>query len=443
MNSAFLNSLFGLSSNLAAQMFSPSVPRATSRSGTIAGLCKPQSARIGVARFLIALIAAARISGAWAQSVTDTVPSISFADLELVSREVGAEHFAVRFPSPVSSGIEENDTQTLHVFLPTSRSGPVNAVVILHYWGATDHRVEFNTALELARKGMAGIVVALPYHLERTPPGVRSGQLAITPDPDRLRRTMVQAILDLKRTADWIESRPEFQRGRIGITGASLGAIVATLAVGVETRYTDAAFVVGGVDIAGVLWKSSRVVKEREELRRLGYTEAKLREVLEPIEPLRYISANSLKSAYVVGAKYDTVVPRESVEKLIASLESPYVHWLETGHYGGFLIQKRVQNSVAEYFRRSFAGLPFETPVSLDAPTIRLGITTTNESGFKIGAGIDILRPNRERDPFVTAFFTPRSGQLIAGFSVGNGLSIGAVLTPKRLSPGLFWSIVL
>lgn len=389
------------------------------------------------------IVLAAECAAAWAQSVTDTVPPASFPEMELASREVGAEHFVTRFESPSKSGVPENDILTVHAFLPSNRTGPVHAVVILHYWGATDHRVEFNTALELARKGMAGIVVALPYHLERTPPGVRSGQMAITPDPERLKRTMVQAILDLKRTVDWIESRSEFIRGQVGITGASLGAIVASLAIGVESRFTQAAFVVGGVDIAGVLWKSSRVVKEREELRHLGFTENKLREVLDPIEPLRYISANRLKAAYIVGARHDTVVPKESIEKLIDSLNQPYVHWLETGHYGGFLIQKRVQNSVAEFFRRSFLNEEFEAPVSLEAPTIRLGVTTTSESGFQIGAGVDLLRPNRDRDPFVTAFFTPRSAQLILGVSVGNGFSAGAVVTPKRLSPGLFWSIVL
>lgn len=443
MNSVFPKIPVRSSPGFAVWVQSPPVPSTRSKSGSIAGLFRLLRATVKRLRLIIFLTFAASLSAAWAQSVTDKVPAMSFGELELVAREVGAEHFVARFPSPVSSGVEENDQLTLHAFIPASRTGPVNAVVILHYWGATDHRVEFNTALELARKGIAGIVVALPYHLERTPPGVRSGQLAITPDPDRLKLTMVQAILDLKRTADWIESRPEFLRGRIGITGASLGAIVASLAVGVEPRFTDASFVVGGVDIASVLWKSSRVVKERDELRRLGYTEERLRSALEPIEPLRYISGNSLRSAYVIGAKFDTVVPRESVEKLIDSLDAPYVHWLETGHYGGFLIQKRVQNSVAEYFKRSFAGESFKTPVSLDAPTIRLGVTVGNESGFKLGAGIDVLRPNRDHDPFMTVFFTPRSGQLVVGTSLGNGLSAGVILTTKKLSPGLFWSVVL
>ena len=273
--------------------------------------------------------------------------------------------------------------------------------------------------------------------------GERSGDRAITPDPVKLTATMTQSIQDVKRTVDWIQSRSEFRRDRIGIMGSSLGGIVAALAVGVEPRFTDAAFVVGGVDLAGILWHSSRVVKERDTLRGRGFTEAKLRDALVPIEPLTYLKDHRPRSSYVVAGKYDTVIPNDASRQLIAALDNPAVHWLDTGHYGGFFIQKRVQRSIGEFFEKSFKDEPFVAPTSLNAPTIRLGVTLDFDDGVQIGAGIDLLRPNRANDPFATILFNPSGVQAAIGIELDRGLAIGAFIRPKGVSFGLLWSIVL
>ncbi|MFX9638786.1 hypothetical protein ABTO85_20010, partial [Acinetobacter baumannii] len=78
--------------------------------------------------------------------------------------------------------------------------GPVPVVVLLHYWGAPDTKVEDEIAQLLARRGIAAVAMPLPYHLGRSPMGRRSGELAIVPDPRSLNQTMTQAVLDVQRT---------------------------------------------------------------------------------------------------------------------------------------------------------------------------------------------------------------------------------------------------
>ena len=164
-------------------------------------------------------------------------------------------------------------------------------VVVLHYWGASDQKAEVSLANDLLRRGIAAVLMPLPYHLSRTPAGYRSGQLAIQADPKVLVATMSQAVLDVRRTVDWIETRPEFDSRHIGIVGTSLGSLVAANSYGVESRFGPAAFVVGGADFAHIIWNSSRVVTQREDLRRRGYTEERMRDELKPIEPLEFLSA--------------------------------------------------------------------------------------------------------------------------------------------------------
>ncbi len=378
-----------------------------------------------------------------AQTVLDIPAKISFADWKLVEQNVLTTQYSIEFPSPVVSETPANDSLNILVLVPKIAGQPVPAVVLLHYWGATDHRVELNFARELARKGIASVIMPLPYHMNRSPEGVRSGSFAISADPNHIIRTMLQAIMDLKRTADWIQTRQEFRHDRIGISGASLGAVITALASSVEPRFTDAAFVVGGADLAHLLWHSSRVVLQRDTMRSKGITEQSLREILKPIEPLEYFKNHRPMNSYVIGAKFDTVIPQRSVDHLIDGLEKPHTLWLETGHYGGFLIEKQVQRSLGDFFSKSFADQTFVAPSKLSAPTIRLGVTLDTKGGAQISAGIDLLRPNWPREPFASILFQPSSTQLVLGVSLDNGLAVGAFIRQKGIGFGMMWSMIL
>lgn len=359
----------------------------------------------------------------------------------LVQTTAAFNKFEAVFDSPEPSGKRSNDLVPIQLFVPKSSSGPVPCVLVLHYWGATDSRVETNMALDLAKRGVASVIMPLPYHLSRTQPGFRSGEEAITPDPEALTKTMGQSIADIKRTIDLVQARDDIRKDRFGITGTSLGSIVAALAVARDERITDAAFVVGGVDLAHILWHSSRVVKERDILRRKGYTEDKLREALSPIEPAQFLPERKLKNSYVVAAKFDTVIPPVDTEKLIQALGSTQILRLDTGHYGGFFVQKRVQASVATFFATVFEDQPFVAPKSIDAPTIRLGVSMADD--LQIAVGLDLIRPANTDAIFATALLSTQGGHLFVGRPLDRGLSVGIVVDAKRPKFGLFWSIVL
>jgi dienelactone hydrolase len=368
---------------------------------------------------------------------------IEFPAWREVPSDDHVREFKVEFPSAAKTAYPVNDVVHVTAILPPKAAEPMPTVVLLHYWGATDKRVERNIADELASRGTGAVIVTLPYHLERTPQGSRSGALAIEPDPVRLNATMRQCVLDVRRTLDWIESRPEFDRSRIGMAGTSLGALVAALVTGIDSRIHSASYILGGADLTHILWRSSRVVTEREALRQKGYTEERMRQELAPIEPLNFLKDLRPKRTFVVGAKYDTVIPSAATQSLIEALDEPAVLWLDTGHYGGFFVQKRVHDEVAKFFAASFAGSPYTPPSRISAPTIRLGVSLNPDTGLQVAAGIDIWRGDAAGNYFASFQVAPRGVQVFAGKRLDRGLAIGVFLRVSSITPGVFWSIVL
>lgn len=352
-------------------------------------------------------------------------------------------NYRIVLPSAYPAANPENATMPLIAVVPKAGQRPFPVVVVLHYWGATDRRVERSMASRLAQRGIASVLVTLPYHLERTPAGTRSGELAIQPDPDKLRATMTQGAWDIRRTVDWIQSREEFRHDAIGVMGTSLGSIMASLAFGLDERLGCACFVLGGADLAGLIWNSSRAVGPRDTLRRQGWTEATLREALAPVEPLTYLRPGA-RPSFIIGARFDSVVPPANVEKLRDGLGDPAQLWIDTGHYGGALVESGLLRAAANFFAASFAGRPYAPPGRLYAPTLRFGVAASGDRGVQVGLGLDVWRAKADGGgPFASALLTPRGPQLFVGTQVSKGLSLGITILPKRTTWGAFWNFVL
>lgn len=371
------------------------------------------------------------------------LPTVTFGELKEVADSDLLKEFTTSFPSAFTSSEPVNNTVPIRVFIPKSPSGRLPVAIILHYWGARDIKVERSMADQMAKRGIASIIVTLPYHLGRAPEGTRSGQLAIQPDPEKLKATMNQAAMDVKRTVDFIDSRPEFDPGRIGIVGTSLGALVSSLSYGVEPRITRAAFVLGGADLAEILWGSSLVVEARDALRSRGFTLDRLRIDLTPVEPLTYLDSRRTSSSFIIAGKYDTVMPTHSTRALIAAFDDPKVLWLDTGHYGGIFVQSRILKEVATYFETEFSGKPYEPPKRIFAPTVRIGVQASLPRGLDIGVGIDIWKSNQRGDILGIGLLTPRGPQLFLGARISEGLNFGVSGGTNGIQIGILWSRVL
>ena len=374
-----------------------------------------------------------------------TPPPIAFAPWREVERDDQIAEYVEEFPSALKTGVVENDTVPLRILMPPNATGPVPVVLVTHYWGAGDLRAERALGEDLVARGVAAAILTLPYHLSRTPPGRRSGELAIVPDPPKIRETLTQAVLDVRRSLDFLDSRPEFTKAPRGLAGTSLGALVTALGYAVDPRVTHAAFILGGADFAGILWNSSRVVARRDELRRKGYTEAKMRAELAPVEPLTYLPRETPGTTFLISAKYDTVVPGANSSALAKGLGEPLRLQIDTGHYGGIFVQRKILREVSRFFGAEMSGAAYVPPKRVYAPTLRLG-ALAGTNGFDLAAGIDVYRFDARGDGFASLLISARGPQLFLGRNVAQGFALGAIGSfggRPRLGVGAFWSAVL
>jgi hypothetical protein len=376
-----------------------------------------------------------------ASSVASPPPPIAFDPWTTVKEDEFQIEKQVTFPSSVRSPHPENDRIRVRVILPAGKKGPLPCVILLNYWGAADEQMEESLARRLNARGIAAVLMPLPYHLSRTPKGARSGQLAIQADVEALKLTMVQSVADVRRTVDLIQTLPVLDGKRIGVSGTSLGSIVGALAFALEPRLGSASFLLGGVDLAHIFWRSSVVVQQRERMRGQGWTEERLREALQPVEPKGFLEPLGERKALVVWARHDQVVPRQSSLDLIDKLGKPAVVALESGHYGGFLIQGEVLRTVSSFFDATFRGEDYTPPGRLTAPTLRVGMFYNPETSFQVGLGIDLWRAGSKWH--ATPIITPKGVQGFVGLQVGGQVSLGATLTGAKTTWGMAWTVIL
>lgn len=367
---------------------------------------------------------------------------IKFDSPTFVEETELAREYRLEFPSPVETEWEANNRVYASILQPKV-DHPVPVVVILHYWGARDLKVERSLANQLLARKIGVVLVTLPFHLQRTPVGTRSGELAVQADTVRLQSMMVQAVRDVRRTIDWCAEAPAFKGQPLGIVGISLGSIVSEVVAAVEPRINRAVFLLGGVDLAKIIWNSSRVVRQREAFRRQGLDEEQLREALVEVEPATYLSVHQPEKSFVIGATYDSVIPRDATDGLLRILKDRQKLWIDTGHYGGIFVQRRLMSEVATFFDHEFQGKTYTPPQSLRTPTVRVGAQYTSGFGLELGVGVDLVRSGRAGTPRISFVLTPRSPQILIVQQIDKAFGIGLAVRTRSSGIGVFWSTVL
>ena len=389
-------------------------------------------------RFLIVLILASLAALGFAQF---EVPKITFDKWNTLEQTEDFDAYVARFPSAFVTHYAENDMVQLHVQLPVDVEKPP-IVLILHYWGAPGLKVERSLALELNQRGIGAAIMTLPYHLTRTPKGAVSGAMAILPDPEKLKATMTQSVMDVRRSLDFIQSRSECGP-IIGIYGTSLGAIVASLSYAVDDRIQNAAFLLGGIDLGKLIWRSSLMVTVKETLRSKGYNERRLTEALHSVEPSTYLTGQKKGKTFIIRAKYDTVVPAECSDALVRALPDSKLLTIDSGHYGGVFIQEKLLREIANFWESLVVNREYAPPLKIVSPTVRVGITLEMPSKFDIAAGFDLIKFDKRGKSNASLLLTPKNPVLWVGTDIVSGFNAGVGISNRRVGFGLFWSIVL
>jgi dienelactone hydrolase len=130
------------------------------------------------------------------------------------------------------------------LFLPKNAKPPFQAVVYFPPGSAnflpSIERVGSRDFGYLVRSGRAVLFPVYQQTYERRQAG-RSG-------PNYAREVVTQRVLDVRRAIDFLESRPDIDRGRIAFYGLSMGAEEGTIVGAVEQRLRTLVLVAAGLD---------------------------------------------------------------------------------------------------------------------------------------------------------------------------------------------------
>ncbi|SIO67588.1 Uncharacterized conserved protein [Singulisphaera sp. GP187] len=255
---------------------------------------------------------------------------------ELIRTESTFSVDAVRFPSPITTPDPENNTVHAEYFCPVG-PGRRPAVVVLHILGA-DFALSRYLAARLAQRGVAALFVKLPYYGERRPAG--SDKKFLSADMERSLLSMRQGVCDVRRAAAWLAGRPEVDSTKLGVTGISLGGIVASLAAAIDPTINQAALLLAGGDLARILWEMPEAAKYRDLWLKSGRTRADFKTLTAPFDPLTYAHRLVGKRLFMMAGNVDEVIPPASAMALWEAAGRPRIQWFDCGHYSavGYLL---------------------------------------------------------------------------------------------------------
>lgn len=256
----------------------------------------------------------------------------------------------VEYRSPLKTPYPENNRAGGLHYLPKYERRML-AIVVLHGLGVHTVQSERLVCRVLLRRGFDALLFTLPYHLERTPRGTRSGSYFFSLDRERSFDAFRQAIMDLRCLGDYLTTRGL----SLGVWGTSLGGIILNTLMGVDQRYEIGISVSGGGNINRIIWEGlmgrfvrvflkSKGVEERHYRKTLlefrGFLEeiGERGEIPEPkwdwwlLDPLTFAHLNRPRMVLMFNGVLDLIVPRSCAVELSIALGVPEICWLPASH---------------------------------------------------------------------------------------------------------------
>lgn len=177
------------------------------------------------------------------------------------------------------------------------------------------------------------VIVALDYPLKLRRSSWRGAHLV--PTVLRLRPAAFDTVTDILLLLDYLESRPDVDRRRLLLLGGSLGAVMTTVAGGVDRRPTAVVVLYGGGHLGPLV--THTLVHPAQDTPYPPWKAAlaghALAWLLTPLTPERYAPAIAPRPLLMVNGVHDSLVPRASVLALYDAARDPKeLVWVEGEH---------------------------------------------------------------------------------------------------------------
>lgn len=250
------------------------------------------------------------------------------------------------FPSPVESPHPPNNTVHAEYYRPQG-PGPFPGVIVLDITGG-DQSLSRSIATHLAQHRIAALFVQMAYYGPRRPPGSKLRLLSA--NVHHTLQAVRQTVLDLRRAAAWMASRPELDAKRLGILGTSLGSFVAALTAEMEPRLGRVAVLLGGGGLIEAYYDHPQAAPYRKVYEALGGTKEQLIALIAPADPLTCAANLKRRSVLMIAASRDEIVPPRAAEALWKASGGQKIVWYDCTHYGAALYFAAALEHAVQHF---------------------------------------------------------------------------------------------
>lgn len=211
-----------------------------------------------------------------------------------------------------------NERVTGILSYPEQVGPPVPVIILVHGLGDHKERDYVQAGEEYLRTaGYAVLRIDLYNHGARKFEDFDFGLQGET--KYRSRELITQSVFDLRRTIDFIESRPELDHHRIGYYGISLGGLIGTVFSGVDQRVKAPVITLAGGRL-NLMFGAKALSKSTKNY--LGV-----------IDPIHFVQSISPRPLLMINAENDEVIPPASSRFLYNKAKEPKkIIWYPSKH---------------------------------------------------------------------------------------------------------------
>lgn len=216
------------------------------------------------------------------------------------------------------------------LFLTPEGGGPFPVVVLNHWLGGTMEQAMAMAGPKLASMGLTVLAPENPHQ------GSRREYVfdeIIMGAPEQVVQNIRDAVVDLRRAADFLRSQPETCDAPIGYAGISMGAILGFMTVAADDRYAAFASMVGGGNLIEALDAGIGGADLGRSLREGALADPGLASRIALSDPLSAASLISNRPVAMFNALRDATIPKSCATALYDALECPKsIQWYDAGH---------------------------------------------------------------------------------------------------------------
>jgi dienelactone hydrolase len=203
-----------------------------------------------------------------------------------------------------------------YVLMPSGSEGRHPAVIYAHGAGG-DRQELLDEARQMAEKGAVTLTLDMVYSSARATPLPQG--MAGARENSKLEQ---QAVKEVRRAVDLLQSRDDVDDDEIGYVGWSQGARMGALISGVEHRIKAYDLIAGGAAPVSEYVRYAPADLQQE-----------LTALLRKTDPIHYVGQAKPSELLFQDGRQDEVVPEAALKELAgAGSEPKEVRWYESGH---------------------------------------------------------------------------------------------------------------